>query len=71
MQGRNKRQMSKLLNLRELFTLEESAKFVTDLLGESVVLTDICQLALDGHLTISVRLINQAYASRGDVSYGQ
>lgn len=65
MQGRNKRQMSKLLNLRELFTLEEAAKFVTDLLGESVVLTDICQLALDGHLTISVRLINQAYALAG------
>jgi len=57
--------MSKLNNLRQFYTLEEAASRLTSSLGEHVSLTDIYRFALDKHLTLSVRLLNQAYALGG------
>lgn len=53
--------MSKILNLRTWLDLYDVAKLLSDAFGEPVNNIDIHRLALDGHLTISIRLINGGY----------
>ncbi len=46
--------MNKLFKLKEWLTLEETARRLTTSFQESVSIADCLQLALDGHITISV-----------------
>ncbi|TQN83107.1 UNVERIFIED_ORG: hypothetical protein FHU00_2601 [Citrobacter freundii] len=46
--------MNKLFNLKEWLTLEETARRLTSSFQENVSVADCLQLALDGHITISV-----------------
>ena len=57
--------MSKLLKLKEWLTTEEAAKRLSITAGEEVIEADILRLALDGHLTLSVYLVNHARARIG------
>lgn len=57
--------MSKLFKLKNFFTLDQVATYLLNKLGESVLLATIYQLIADKQLTLSVRLINQAYALKG------
>lgn len=59
--------MSILSALKKFFTLEEAATYLSNELGESVSLATIYQLIDDHQLTLSVRLINQAYALKGQI----
>lgn len=56
--------MSKLKNF---FTLEEAAVYLSNKLEESVSLATLYQSIADKKLTLSVRLINQAYALKGQI----
>ena len=57
--------MSKLLKLKEWLTTDEAAKRLSISAGEEVTEADILRLALDGHLTLSVYLVNHAKALTG------
>lgn len=57
--------MSKLLKLKEWLTTEEAAKRLSITAGEEVTEADVLRLALDGHLTLSVYLVNHARARMG------
>ncbi|QQX81681.1 hypothetical protein JK628_07530 [Shewanella sp. KX20019] len=57
--------MSKVFKLKKFFTLEEAANYLSSSLEEQVSLTDIYMFALEKQLTLSVRLLNQAYALNG------
>lgn len=59
--------MSKLAKLKNFFTLEEAAVYLSNKLEESVSLATLYQSIADKKLTLSVRLINQAYALKGQV----
>lgn len=59
--------MSKLLKLKEWLTVEETAKRLSIAAGEDVTEADILRLALDGHLILSVYLVNHARARMGKV----
>lgn len=59
--------MSKLFKLKEWLTIQESASHLTVLFGEDVTEADILRLALDGHLIISIRFVNQIKVYRGVV----
>ena len=50
--------MSKLLKLKSWLSLEEGAKTISTLLGESVDISDLYRFALDGHINLSINLIN-------------
>lgn len=63
--------MSKLFKLKSFFTLDEAIRYLSDSLEEPVSLSDIYRLAMDKHLTLSVRLINQAFAIKGQIVSGQ
>lgn len=63
--------MSKLFNLKKFFTLDEATRYLSDSLEEPVSLSDIYRLAMDKHLALSVRLINQAFAIKGQIVSGQ
>ncbi|CED72187.1 putative uncharacterized protein [Aliivibrio wodanis] len=63
--------MSKLFKLKSFFTLDEAIRYLSDSLEEPVSLSDIYRLAMDKHLTLSVRLINQAVAIKGQIVSGQ
>jgi hypothetical protein len=60
--------MRKIYRLREWLTLDEAAGHLSVVLGESVSVADIYRLALDGHLTLSVNLVNHAEAQFGVVT---
>jgi hypothetical protein len=49
--------MSKLSTLKEWLTLESTAKLLTDTFSEQVSVSDVYQLALEGRLPLSVRLL--------------
>ena len=53
--------MSKLFKLREWITIPDAAKRLTVSLGEAVTEVDVFRLSLDGHLALSVQLVNAAY----------
>jgi hypothetical protein len=57
--------LSKLLKLKEWLTVEEAARHLGDIASEPVSEADILRLALDGHLTLSVRFVNGACANVG------
>ncbi len=59
--------MSNLAKLKKFFTLEEAAAYLSDKLEASVSLATLYQSIADKKLTLSVRLINQAYALKGQV----
>lgn len=53
--------MSKLLKLKKWFSLYEAANQIELTLKEAVGATDVLRLALDGHLKLSVHLVNGAH----------
>ncbi len=54
--------MNKLFSLKKWLTLPETSKHLSILLGEEVSDADVLQLALDGRITLSLNLVNGAYA---------
>ena len=56
--------MSKLFKLKEWLTISDAAKHISSAINEPVLEADVLQLALDGHLKISVHLVNGAYARK-------
>jgi len=58
--------MSKLFNLKNWVTLEEAAAHLTGVLNEDVLVEDLLRLALNGHLTISINIVNGAEACKGE-----
>ena len=59
--------MKKIYKLREWLTTDETAGHLSMVLGEEVSVADILRLALDGHLTLSINLVNHARARLGRV----
>lgn len=59
--------MKRIYRLREWLTTEEAAGHLTTVLGEDVTVADVYRLALDGHLTLSVNLVNKGKARLGRV----
>lgn len=57
--------MSKLFNLKKWLTLDDAATYLSTRLNEKVTVAELYQLALEGHLKISVNLVNVTYAQRG------
>lgn len=57
--------MSKLSSLYEWLTLEKSADYLSDMLGESVLVTDLFRLALDKKLALSIRFLDSVPALPG------
>ncbi|MGY6272412.1 hypothetical protein ACXIUT_22220 [Achromobacter denitrificans] len=57
--------MSKLFTLKQWVTLADAAKYLSVSFGEHVTEADVIQLALDGHLRLSIRLLSShLYAHR-------
>nr|WP_321459439.1 hypothetical protein [uncultured Vibrio sp.] len=59
--------MSNILKIKNFFTLKEAAVYLSNALEEPVSLATLYQLSADRQLTLSVRLINQAYALKGQI----
>ena len=59
--------MSKLFRLKEWVTIPDAAKYLSQFLNEPVTVPDILQVALDGHIKISVDFPNRAKARLGRV----
>ena len=57
----------KLMDLKEWLTIPETAKYLSNPMKEEVSETDIFRLLLDGHLKLSVKFVNMAYAMRGKI----
>ncbi|MGI2132658.1 hypothetical protein ACRN93_15215 [Shewanella baltica] len=57
--------MSKLSNMQEWFTLDYSASYLSNILGEQVLKTDLYRLALDKKITLSVRFLESVPALIG------
>ena len=57
--------MSKLLKLKRWLSVPDAARHLTILLGEEVSEADMFRLALDGHVTLSVNLVNGARGRLG------
>lgn len=56
--------MSKLFSLKRWVTLTDAAKYLSISFGENVTEADVIQLALDDHLLLSIRLLNDVRACR-------
>ena len=59
--------MNKLLKLKQYLSINDSADYLSATLEETVSVADIYELSLEGHLAISIRLTNQAYAKKVDL----
>ncbi len=59
--------MSKLFKLKEWVTIPDAARHLSQIVNEPVSEADILQMALDGHLKISVNFPNRAEARIGRV----
>lgn len=59
--------MSKLFKLKNWLTLEGAATHLSAVLEEPVTVADILQLALDGHMALSVNFVNIARAQMGKI----
>lgn len=59
--------MSKLLKLKEWVTIPDAAKHLSTILEEEINVSDVLQLAVDGHVGLSVLLPNRAKALVGRV----
>ncbi len=57
--------MNKLLNLKKWLSLDEAAEHLSNVLGEPATVADLYRFALDGHLMLSVDLVNHAQARIG------
>lgn len=57
--------MSKLLKMKDWLTVDDAAKHLSLMFGETVSKADVLRLALDGQLTLSVNFINGAEARCG------
>ncbi|KQB09809.1 hypothetical protein [Vibrio metoecus] len=57
--------MGKSLKAKKYFSVEAAAVYLSSVLEEQVSVADVYELVLEGNLTISARLINQAYAVKG------
>ncbi len=57
--------MSRLLKLKEWLTLDDASRHLSTLYEEPITEADLLRLALDGHLTLSVQLVNHASAKIG------
>ena len=57
--------MGKLFNLKQWLTVEDAAKHLSIVFGESVSMADVFQLALDQQLTLSVNFVNGAHGRPG------
>lgn len=53
-----------LAKLKKWLTIPEAARYLALIFGEDVVEADVLRLGLDGHLRLSVRFVNFAYAVR-------
>lgn len=56
--------MSKLSQFNPPLSLSGAANYLSNALEEQVSLVDLYELALEGHLSISIRLVDQAYAMK-------
>ncbi|MBP6518814.1 hypothetical protein [Shewanella sp.] len=69
--------MSKLYKLKKWLTLDEAITHISNLIGESISLSELYQLAADGHIRLSVKFVNGAKAKKvrliraKDVKYKQ
>ena len=59
--------MSKLFTLKKWLTVKEAAKYLSKIFEEKVSPSDICQLAIDGHLVLSTHFINPCHAKLSDI----
>lgn len=59
--------MRKLFTLKNWLTIQETAKHLTVVFGEEISEADVLRFALDGHLTLSVNLVNHTRAKVGKV----
>jgi hypothetical protein len=59
--------MSKLFALKEWVTIGEAARHLATVFAEEVTPEDVLRLGLDGHLVLSVDLVNHATARKGKV----
>jgi len=57
--------MSKLFKLKEWLTLDEAITHISAVIGESVTIADLYQLAVNGELKLSVYFVNQTFAIKG------
>lgn len=62
-----KNQRTKLFNLKEWLTLEDTSRHLSLLFDEEVSLADVLRLALDKRLILSVWFVNHTYARKGCV----
>lgn len=56
--------MNKLFKLKKWLTIDDTAKHLTSIFDEPVKDYDILRFALDGHLKLSVNLVNHAHAKK-------
>lgn len=59
--------MSKLFKLKEWLTIQDAARYLSNIFGEEVNEADILRLALDGHLKLSVNFVNHTQGKCGKV----
>lgn len=57
--------MSRLFKLKDWLTVRDAAKHLSTVLSEEVSEADVLRLALDGHLVLSVNIINGTRAREG------
>lgn len=63
------KEKSKLFKLKKWFTLSEAVDYLSNSCEENITEKDIFQLALDGHLMLSVNIVNPIVAHVGKVFY--
>jgi hypothetical protein len=59
--------MSKLHKLKKWITVTNAAEHLSKVFDEQLTVTDIYQFAIDGHLLLSVKMINPCRALFGDI----
>ena len=59
--------LGKLFQLKEWLTISDAARHLSSILREPVSEADVLRLGLDGHLILSVNLVNHAEAKRGRI----
>jgi hypothetical protein len=59
--------LKKLLRLKDWLTVPDAARHLSILFGDDVSEADVLRLALDGRLTLSVRLVNRVTARPGKI----
>ncbi|MCB1633833.1 MAG: hypothetical protein KDI37_00340 [Xanthomonadales bacterium] len=61
------RKSSKLASLKDWLTLEDAAKYLSELFDDHVRTRDVLQFALEGKLTISVWFVNSVHVRKGRI----